>query len=387
MKKNIKIAVVAGEESGDLLGADLIDALTKKLDCNIDLIGVGGAHLQKHGLESFFDSQDIALIGISAILKRLPKLYAHIKNLSQFIAKEKPDCLIVIDSPDFTHRVAKRVRALNPKIPIIKYVAPSVWAWRAQRAKEMHAYIDHVLVVLPFESKVMEKLDGPPSTYVGHRLLSSKPIHDVRSFRANHSQQKQKNVIILPGSRRSEVKSLMADFGKAVHELAQRVDNVRFVLPTLPKIEEEVRKLASKWVVQPEIVVGDIEKWQAFKLADVALAASGTVSLELALCNVPTVLAYRADWFSKLIIMPQITIWSAALPNIIADEPVVPEYFNEYINVGMLARQLERLMRAGPAQSAQLAGFEKVYNTMKIDRPSGEIAADVVVEFLQKNKQ
>lgn len=383
MTKNIKIAIVAGEESGDLLGADLIEVLKKKISGQIELIGVGGQHLEKFGLKSLFDPEDIALMGITAVLKQLPKLYSHIKKLAQFLVDQNPDCLIIIDSPDFTHRVAKRVRALNPSIPIIKYIAPSVWAWRPQRAKEMRSYIDHVLVILPFEPKVMEMLDGPPSTYVGHRLLSSASINDVRQFRQTRVTDGKKHVIILPGSRRSEVRALMPDFGRAVNELSQRADNVRFILPTLPKIEKEVRQLVSEWAVKPDIVVGDVEKWQAFKQSDVALAASGTVSLELALCNIPTVLAYRADWFSKMVVLPKITIWSAALPNIIADEPIVPEYFNEYIKVGMLARQVERHMHDGPAQNAQLLGFKKIYNIMKTEQPSGEIAANVIINFLK----
>ncbi|UXN04584.1 MULTISPECIES: lipid-A-disaccharide synthase [unclassified Bartonella] len=383
MTKKIKIAIVAGEESGDLLGADLIEVLKKKISGQIELIGVGGQHLEKFGLKSLFDPEDIALMGITAVLKQLPKLYSHIKKLAQFLADQNPDCLIIIDSPDFTHRVAKRVRALNPSIPIIKYIAPSVWAWRPQRAKEMRSYIDHVLVILPFEPKVMEMLDGPPSTYVGHRLLSSASINDVRQFRQTRVTDGKKHVIILPGSRRSEVRALMPDFGRAVNELSQRADNIRFILPTLPKIEKEVRQLVSEWAVKPDIVVGDVEKWQAFKQSDVALAASGTVSLELALCNIPTVLAYRADWFSKMVVLPKITIWSAALPNIIADEPIVPEYFNEYIKVGMLARQVERHMHDGPAQNAQLLGFKKIYNIMKTEQPSGEIAANVIMNFLK----
>ncbi|WP_182419399.1 lipid-A-disaccharide synthase [Bartonella sp. HY038] len=383
MTKKIKIAIVAGEESGDLLGADLIEVVKKKISGQIELIGVGGQHLEKFGLKSLFDPEDIALMGITAVLKQLPKLYSHIKKLAQFLADQNPDCLIIIDSPDFTHRVAKRVRALNPSIPIIKYIAPSVWAWRPQRAKEMRSYIDHVLVILPFEPKVMEMLDGPPSTYVGHRLLSSASINDVRQFRQTRVTDGKKHVIILPGSRRSEVRALMPDFGRAVNELSQRADNIRFILPTLPKIEKEVRQLVSEWAVKPDIVVGDAEKWQAFKQSDVALAASGTVSLELALCNIPTVLAYRADWFSKMVVLPKITIWSAALPNIIADEPIVPEYFNEYIKVGMLARQVERHMHDGPAQNAQLIGFKKIYNIMKTEQPSGEIAANVIMNFLK----
>ncbi len=177
----LKIAVVSGEESGDLLGADLISCLLQQIGCNIHLIGVGGSHLKALGLKSFFDSHDIALIGLKEVLKKLPLLLLHIRNLSKFIAQEQPDCLIIIDSPDFTHRIAKKVRALAPSIPIIKYIAPTVWAWRPERAKAMCGFVDHVLAVFPFEEKIMQDLGGPATTYVGHRLLTYPPLLRIQS--------------------------------------------------------------------------------------------------------------------------------------------------------------------------------------------------------------
>jgi len=384
----LKIAIVAGEESGDLLGADLIDALRSQTDRLVDIVGVGGDHLAARGMKSFFDPHEIALMGLGAILKNLPGLMRRIGQTAQRIIAEKPDCVLLIDSPEFTHRVAQKIRAAKPTIPIVKYIAPSVWAWRPQRARAMKAYFDHVLTILPFEVEVMQQLSGPSATYVGHRLSSYEPILKARAaqkiLELQRTDETRKTLLVLPGSRRTEIQLLMEPFGQAVGELAARIEKLDVVLPTLPRIEEMVRDLSKNWAVKPLIVLGDEEKWKAFSKADAALAASGTVSLELALSRIPSVLSYKADWFARKFLMPKITIWSAALPNIIADEPVVPEYFNEFVRPGMLARNLERLMRPGSARQAQLDGFDKVASIMETEQPSGEIGARVVLELAGK---
>lgn len=384
MRKPLKIGIVAGEESGNLLGVDLIQALREKSGRDIELVGVGGAELGEMGLKSLFDSDEIALIGLGAVLKKLPKLMARIKETATYLAEQKPDCVILIDSPDFTHRVAKKLKYIDASIPVIKYIAPSVWAWRPERAKKMCAYIDHVLVVLPFETDVLRKLNGPPATYVGHRLLSDPDLLSVRIKRQQKKTNTAPNLVILPGSRRSEIHGLMPAFGEAVAILAERIENLHVTLPTLPRHEAFVHKEVESWKVKPEIIVGAQEKWKSFVAADAALAASGTVSLELALSGIPMVLSYRADYFAKLFILPKVTIWSAALPNIIADEPIVPEYFNEFIRPGMLARQVERLMKESPVRQAQLEGFSRVWSTMKTEKPSGKLAADAVLTLLAK---
>ena len=387
----LKIAIVAGEESGDLLGADLIDALRLQTDRLVDLVGVGGDHLAARGLKTFFDPHEIALMGLGAIIKNLPGLVLRIRQTARQIVAEKPDCVLLIDSPDFTHRVAKKIRAADPSIPIVKYIAPSVWAWRPQRARAMRAYIDHVLTVLPFEVDVMERLNGPQATYVGHRLSSYAPIIETRAaqlaLEPQRSEAGKHTLLLLPGSRRTEIQMLMEPFGRAVEELSQRVEKLEVILPTLPRIEAMVRDLSQDWAVKPLIVVGDEEKWKAFARADAALAASGTVSLELALSRIPSVLSYKADWFARKFLMPKITIWSAALPNIIADEPVVPEFFNEFVRPGMLARNLERLMRPGSARQAQLDGFDAVASVMATERPSGEIGARVLLDAIEKGRK
>ncbi|MBX4336267.1 lipid-A-disaccharide synthase [Bartonella raoultii] len=388
----LKIAVIAGEESGDLLGADLISCLTQQTGYNIHLIGVGGRHLQALGLKSFFDSQDIALIGLREVFKKLPLLLRHIGNLSKFIAREKPDCLIIIDSPDFTHRVAKKVRALAPSIPIIKYVAPTVWAWRPKRAKAMRKFVDHVLAVFPFEEKVMQDLEGPSTTYVGHRLLTYPPLLTVQVERKHQAEKKNLcdkedssfTLVLLPGSRNFEIRSLMPIFREVVEILIQRIPHLRIILPTLPYLQDAIHDFVQGWKSKVEVVVGEDEKWRAFAQADVALAAHGTVSLELALAKIPMVHCYKLDLFSQLFLFPKIMIWTGALPNIISDKPIMPEYFNEFLRPGMLARQIEQLLYNPLLRQAQLDAFEIVEQKMKTEVPSGIIGAKVIIALLKK---
>lgn len=387
----LKVAVVAGEESGDLLGADLIACLSQQIGGNIHLIGVGGQHLKALGLKSFFDSHDIALIGLKEVLKKLPLLLLHIRNLSKFIAQEQPDCLIIIDSPDFTHRVAKKVRALAPSIPIIKYIAPTVWAWRPERAKAMREFVDHILAVFPFEEKIIQDLEGPSTTYVGHRLLTYPPLLRVQLEKKRQEEQRNlcghqtssPTLVILPGSRNLEIRSLMPIFRETVEILVQRIPHLQIILPTLPHLVDRIRDFVQGWKSKVKIVVGEDEKWRAFAQADVALAAHGTVSLELALAKIPMALCYKLDHFSKLFIFPKMMLWSAALPNIIADKPIIPEYLNELIRPGMLARQVEQLLSNPLLRQAQLDAFEMVEKKMKTKVPSGIVGAQKIINLLR----
>lgn len=387
-RKTLRLAIITGEESGDQLGADLVRALRKNYDGEITLTGVGGDHLSELGLDSLFDQHEIALVGLSAIIRKLPQLVRRISQLAASIVAAKPDCLIIIDSPDFTHRVARKVRAADPSIPIVNYISPSVWAWRPERAKAMRSYIDHVLVILPFEVQALKDLEGPPSTYVGHRLVSYAPLLEAaeknRARDAGLGDRDIKNILILPGSRRSEIASLIDVFGETAGLLVSRGNRINVTIPTLPRVEAMVRELTANWTVRPNIVVGEAERLRAFSQADAALAASGTVSLELALARIPTVLSYKADWLARTFLAPRIKIWSAALPNIIADEPAVPEYFNIFVRAGSLARQVEQLLMPGLRRDAQLESFDKISRLMQTDRPAGEIAAEKVLELAKR---
>lgn len=378
-KRPLRIAVVAGEESGDLLGADLVAALARASGARPELTGVGGRNLAKQGLTALFEADEIALMGISAVVRDLPRLLRRIRQTARAVVAAKPDCLITIDSPDFTLRVARRVRAADPSIPIVHYVCPSVWAWRPGRAAAMRPYVDHVLCLLPFEPAELERLGGPPGTFVGHRLARDPHIQAAAEAQlARKDRGDPRRLLVLPGSRRGEVKRLLAPFGETVAVLKAREEAFQLLMPTVPHVADLVRQATAEWAVAPEIILDEDRKWQAFGEADAALACSGTVALELALARVPFVTCYRTEPAARLL-LPLIKVWSASLPNLIAGWPVVPEYFNEYIRPEYVARQLSQLWSETPARAAQQAGFAAVAKVLEADRPSGEVAAGVVL--------
>jgi len=382
----LKIAIVAGEESGDLLGADIVAALKRTTGRDVQLLGIGGRHLQALGLKSLFDSSEIALMGFSAILRDLPRLIRRIGQTAATIAAEKPDCLITIDSPDFSLRVARKVRAANPSIPIVHYVCPSVWAWRPGRAVAMKPYVDHILCILPFEVKALARLGGPPGTYVGHRLTRDPGVLGAaaaQGLQRDLSQDRVKTLLVLPGSRRGEVRRLIDPFGKTMSILRQRGHRLRLLLPTVPHVADLVRASVASWDDKPEIIVEPERKWQAFGKADAALIASGTVSLELALSGVPTVSCYKLDAVARLVMPHLISVWSALLPNLISDRALVPEFYNRYVVPENLARQLETLLADTGVRAWQKDGFAEIARRMATARPSGDIAAEVVLRHIK----
>ncbi len=388
-KGDLKLAVIAGEVSGDLLGADLVKALRPLIGGDLSVVGVGGEGLEAEGLKSLFDYSELSIMGISQVLVKLPKLILRIRQTAQAIVASTPDILVIIDSPDFTHRVARIVRKSLPDLPIVNYVCPSVWAWKSERAVNMRPYVDHVLAVLPFEPEVMRSLGGPPTTYVGHRLASDANVLQVRARQLEKPVAKAgmmpATCLLLPGSRASEITRLLPDFGETAKELRSRHPDMRFLLPTVPRQEGLVRQITAPWAIKPEITIGPAAKWQAFAQADAAIAASGTVILELALAGIPVISAYKADWIIRLM-HKRIKIWTAAIPNLVADYPVVPEYLNEAIRPGALARWMERLTTATPEREAMLFGFRTVWQRMATQKPPGEAAARIVLEVLNAKK-
>lgn len=383
-----KIAIVAGEESGQLLAAELIQALSDHLNESPILIGVGGGKLQSLGLKSVFDPNEIALTGVTSVIKSLPRLIKRLNQSVDAIVAAKPDCLLLIDSPDFSLRVAKRVKAKLPELPIIKYVSPSVWAWRPNRAQEMRTYIDHVLAILPFEPEIMEKLGGPTTHYVGHRLTTDKSLSQAWKHNAKKKSQSSSslNLLLLPGSRTGEIKSLIDDFGGAVEILEQRGHNLSVAIPTLPRHVDEIRRRTASWQHAPQITTTREEQISAYNSADVALAASGTVTLELALAGVPAVSCYKLDPIMKLA-MPMISSWSGALPNLIADRPIVREFYNEQVRPGMLARCVEDMSAYGePSRNGIMAGYKNVRDRMVTDMPASKKAAQIVANVLATNQ-
>ena len=384
--KPLRIAVIAGEESGDLLASDLVQALRAKVERPVELVGVGGSHLEMQGLKSWFDPAEIALMGFSAVIAKLPKLLKLLRNTSRQVIESKPDCLIIVDSPDFSQRVAARVRKALPDLPIVNYVCPSVWAWRPGRAKAMSAYIDHVLCLLPFEPAELSRLNGPTGTYVGHRLRNSVEINEVRAFRdRNKGTDAKPTLLVLPGSRRGEVSRHAIPMVETVQVLRRLRIPARVLVPTLPRLEQEVRSAFAALGKDVEISSALSAKWRFFAEADAALAASGTVTLELALCNIPHCSVYRLDPIARLLMPHVIKTWSGCLPNLIADRPIIPEAYDTFFAPELHGRMLAGLMEPGSlARAAQIEGFKTVWDRLSTDRPAGDIAALVVVDLLKE---
>ncbi|MGS1093330.1 lipid-A-disaccharide synthase [Aquamicrobium terrae] len=387
VERPLRIAIVAGEESGDLLGADLVRALEQATGRKVELIGVGGRHLESLGLKSLFNAGEVALMGISAIVRDLPRLIRRIGQTAAAIAGSGPDCLITIDSPDFSLRVAKKVRAAAPSIPIVHYVCPSVWAWRQGRAAAMRPYVDRILCILPFEVEELGRLGGPPGTYVGHRLTQDPGVARAAAGQdgpRDLSPDRTKTLLLLPGSRRGEVGRLLEPFGETVTELRKRGHSLRLLLPTVPHVAAMVEKTVAGWQFKPEITADPEAKWRAFAEADAALIASGTVSLELALSGVPMVSCYKLDPIIKPVAPLLLKIWSASLPNLIADRAIVPEFYDRFVRPQMLARQIEALFMEGGMRAWQKDGFAEVRRRMATERPAGAIAADAVLELVKR---
>jgi lipid-A-disaccharide synthase len=372
----LRLALVAGEHSGDQLGFKLMRAL-RQARPDVEFFGVGGEAMAAEGLQSFFPMSEIAVMGILPVIARLPSLIRRISETAARIVAEKPDGLVIIDSPDFTHRVARKVRAKLPELRVVDYVSPSVWAWRPGRAKKMRAYVDCVLALLPFEPAAHARLGGPRCVYVGHPLIER--LDELRG-----GERVAGRLVVLPGSRRSEIRRLSADFGAAIGRIAAGRGELDVVLPTLPHIAEEVAALVASWPVKPRLVFGEAEKFAAFRSARAALAASGTVTLELALAGTPLVGAYKVSKLEEQL-KYLIKVPSILLPNLILEERAIPELLQRECNPRALAEALMPLFDETPTRAAQVSALARLDVRMKL--PDGvapsEAAARAVLETLE----
>ncbi|HZR77134.1 lipid-A-disaccharide synthase [Bradyrhizobium sp.] len=383
-----KIFLIATEESGDRLGAHLMKVLRQRLGDAVTFEGVGGLAMAREGLKSLFPIEELSIIGFSAVIKQLPKVLRLIGQTVAAVVRARPDMLVIIDSPDFTHRVARRVRSRDPSIPIVDYVSPSVWAWRPGRARAMRAYIDHVLALLPFEPKEYQRLRGPPCSYVGHPLTEQLAL-----LRPNAEEQQRRNgtppvLLVLPGSRRGEIRYHMAVFGEALDHLHAQGKEFELILPTMPHLLEGVREGVQSWKVAPRIVVGEQEKRAAFRIAAAALAKSGTVTLELALAQVPMVTAYRTGGLEAFIVRRALTVTSVILANLVIGENVVPEFLQENCTAEKLADALGEVLSDSPMRRRQVEAFARIDGIMSTgNQPASVRAADVVLGMLRKSRR
>ena len=358
--------------------------LTEQRGGDIRFVGTGGSRMEAAGLKPLLRPGEVDLIGLSGLITRVPHIVRRIREIAAAAITADPDVLVLVDSPEFSHRVARIVRKKSPHIPIINYVSPSIWAWRPSRAKRMLSHIDHVLALLPFEPAVYERLGGPPCTYVGHPLLEKLPLlRPVAGERQPITDVERPRLLLLPGSRRAEVKRLMAVFGEVLRLLAERHGPIDAILPAVPHLADDIRKRAESWPIRPSIVEGEEAKYEAFRSAHAAIAASGTVSLELALSGIPTVVTYRVE----AILRPfkwTLRIPSVVLANVILSGHVIPELLDRDGTPERLTAELLPLLRATPARDRQLAAFAKLDEIMAFDKgvPS-ERAAELILKLSQ----
>jgi lipid-A-disaccharide synthase len=376
----LDIFLVAAEESGDRLGAALMRALRERSARPVQFSGVGGREMTAEGLTSLYPVDDFGMIGFSAVPRRLPRLIRHMVQTVRAVIERRPDILVVIDSPSFTLRIARRVRRADPTIPIVDYVSPSVWAWLGGRARSMRGYIDHVLALLPFEPDVHRRLGGPPCTYVGH------PVgEEAASLRPDEAEGRRRMsdppvVLAMIGSRSSEVKRLAGDFGAALALAEKRFGPLDVVLPTVHHLADRVKQATSAWSIRSRVVVDASEKRAAIRSARAALAKSGTTTLELAVAGVPMVAAYKASGLEAAVARRLIRVPSVILANLVIGENVVPELIQEDCTPQSLSDALVPLLSDTPERRRQLEAFAKLDAIMEIgSRAPAARAADIVL--------
>jgi lipid-A-disaccharide synthase len=374
------VFVVAGEESGDRLGAGLMRALSER-ESNIRFVGVGGEKMERLGLRALFPMDELAFVGLTMIFRRLPAIISRMRRMVDAVIAADPDVLVLIDIPGFNLRIGKFVRWRKPEIPIVFYVSPSVWAYRPGRARSMARFVDRVLAILPFEPAVHRELHGPPCSYVGHPLIEQldrlrPPPGETRRIVPGEKP----NLLIMPGSRRSEVAKLMGTFGETVALASARHGPLNVILPTVPHVAADVRALAAAWPIQPHIVEDEEDKLAAFRTAHAALVASGTATLELALAGVPMVVAYRLDLLVRLVRPILATADTIVLPNLITDTKSVPEFVDRDCTPERLTDALLPLLEESPERTRQIVSFEQLEKLMKLGEgtPSGRAAEDVL---------
>jgi len=359
-------------------------AIREAGDASVEFVGVGGDAMEAEGLHSLFSLSEIAVMGILPVIARLPRLIARIRQTARAIVAARPDGLVIIDSPDFTHRVARLVRRSLPRLPVIDYVSPSVWAWRPGRARRMRSYVDRVLALLPFEPAVHKALGGPVCDYVGHPLIERLDELRPDALEAARRGASPPSIVVLPGSRRSEINRLCEDFGAGLALVGKEIGALEVILPTLPDIEHEIRRLVASWSVAPKIVVTEKEKFAAFRRARAALAASGTVTLELALAGVPMIGAYKVSLIEEqlkyLVKAP-----SFLLPNLILGERAIPEILQRECTPENLASALLAILRDSPERAAQIQSLRQLDGLMQLpggEQPS-ERAARLILETIR----
>ncbi|MGX9354047.1 lipid-A-disaccharide synthase [Roseobacteraceae bacterium S113] len=378
----MRLFLLAGEPSGDRLGAALMAGLKTLTGGQVVFEGVGGPLMEAEGLKSIFPMEEISIMGITEILSQWGALMRRIDETAQAAIAMAPDALVTIDLPEFSLRLAKKVKAASD-IRCVHYVAPTVWAWRPGRAEKMAQHIDQVLALFPFEPPYMEAA-GMRCDFVGHPVVTE-PVAtdaDCRALRADLGVDAAPLMLVLPGSRRGEISRLGPIFGQTLGEIHAARPDIQFILPAAPAVREAVHEMAASWPGVVHIVdSADLDrKRAAFRAADFALAASGTVSLELAAAHTPMVIAYDMNWLSRQIIGRMLRVDTVTLVNLVSDTRVVPEFIGAQCRPELIAPALLSLADAPGVQDAAMSvSMERLGRG---ERAPGERAAAAILNGL-----
>ncbi len=355
-ERRLKIYMVTGEPSGDLLGSRLMHALKNEAD--VSFAGVGGESMQAEGMETLFPISDLAVMGIFEVIPHLPKILGRIKQTLDDIEAQKPDIVVTVDSWSFSKQIHLGLIKRGIKVPHIHYVAPQVWAWKSSRAKQIKKWVDHLLMLLPFEAKYFAPY-GVAYTYVGHPVIEggSDKGNAARFVTMHNLSQKDFILTILPGSRKTEIKYLLPVFEQVVEKMAQLHPNLKVVLPTVETVKDKIEKAIAHWKVPVLIVTGEMARYDAFAASTMALAASGTVSLELAMAGTPHIIAYKMNkltgWVAGYLLRKKIKYVN--LINILSDEQIIPECLQDACNLDKIMLELDKLQGQGGEVQMQKA--------------------------------
>ena len=386
MSKPLRIFLIAGESSGDFLGAGLMRAL-KAQHPDTEFTGVGGSRMTEEGLRSLFPMEELSVMGLAEVLPKLFHILSRIKQTASEILTMKPDAVITIDSPDFCFRVLKKVKARNKNIPCIHYVAPSVWAWRPGRARKVSRFLDHLLTLLPFEPPYFEK-HGLAATFVGHPIVERLSRRgDSNRFRKKYNiTESQKILCLLPGSRMSELSRLLEKFSVATDAVLRERPDMMVVVPTLPHLKKYIQEFFTGKGINPLVIDQEEDKFDCFAASAVAVAASGTVSLELALTDTPHIIAYRLSPLSGLIAKWMIKTPYANLVNILLDRPLVPELLQEQCQPVKIRQKTFELLDNKTARTEQLRGFREALIMIGLGDPEtpSQKAAKAVLSVVNR---
>ena len=400
-----KILVIAGEPSGDILGSKLIkemktqfqeiNKLNRSHQKELIFQGIGGLKMKNEGLVCLYRVEDLSLMGITEVISSIPKIYSIISSITNYAKAWKPDLIITIDSPDFCFRLVKKIRTTDKYVPIIHYVAPSVWAWRPKRAKKMSVLYDKVLAILPFEKPYFEKY-GLSCDFVGHPISKENVLQDNEKnklFNIMNIDRTKRIISILPGSRQSEIKAMIPIYVELIQNLGSQFDDLEFVIPSPQSVFSYLKQMVAKYkldvkiLAEPEMSVEDFNllKLSLFQLSSIAINTSGSVALELARAGTPMISVYKCSWFFEKILKTFVKVRSANLINIILEKNVVPEFLFENCTALSIENSAKELLSSISLQKKQRDLFKKAIRLLstKEQRPS-EKAAKISLKFLNE---